>query len=296
MTGLSKNLRIVIIAACLPLIVFSTAAAQSNKCEAGIGNWSYRLADPYIKKTFATPDLRLQGISNWGELQRVGDVSRRSERCDHTHHKFKVVEGMSMVMPGVYVSGDVCSDDSTLIFEQEDYGRASIEAFRSASPGSYEYNNARNALANWYYPYQIGASQRVWNHNNERIILYAAYLSQVCEQLPSRVRVEARHNISRSPNGPQRPTNPYTYNVLYTGEFHPNSNSIELIADDKELEQQVFAALEDMWRNQAQQLIEFQRRLDAGFAFVALGAAGIHMTSECNQFPIGHPNRPPLCD
>ena len=296
MTGLSIIFRVAVITACIPLIVFSTGTAQSNKCEAGIGNWSYRLADPYIKKTLATPELRLQGIFNWGTLQHVGKISNRFDRCDHYHHKLKVVRELMMVMPGVYVSGDVCSDESTLVFEQEDHGRASIDAFRSASPGSYEYNNARNALADWYYPYQLGASQRVWNHNNERIILYAAYLSQVCEQLPSRVRVEARHNISRGPNGPQRPTNPYTYDVLYTGEFHPNSNRIELIADDKELEQQVFAALEDMWRGQAQQLFEFQRRLDAGFAFVALGVAGIHVSSECNQFPTGHPNRPPLCD
>ena len=89
----------------LSLIAIPKAAAQSNKCEAGIGNWSYRLTDPYIKKTFPTPELRLQGISNWGELRQVGDIARRSERCDSPHHKFKVVSGVSMVMPGVFVSG-----------------------------------------------------------------------------------------------------------------------------------------------------------------------------------------------
>ncbi|MCR9225625.1 MAG: hypothetical protein NXH70_16270 [Hyphomonas sp.] len=280
----------------LSLIAIPKAAAQSNKCEAGIGNWSYRLTDPYIKKTFPTPELRLQGISNWGELRQVGDIARRSERCDSPHHKFKVVSGVSMVMPGVFVSGEVCSDDSTLIFEQHGDESNAIAAFHSAASGSYEYNKARNALAHWYYPYHLGATQRLWNHNRERIFLYSAYLSQVCEQLPSRVRVEARTNISRGPNGPQRPTNAYTYDVIYSGEFYPNSGRIELIADDEEMEQQVFAALEEMWRSQAQQLIEFQRQLDVGFAFVALGVAGIHATSECNQFPVGHPERSPLCD
>lgn len=203
---------------------------------------------------------------------------------------------VSMVMPGVFVSGEVCSDDSTLIFEQHGDESNAIAAFHSAASGSYEYNKARNALAHWYYPYHLGATQRLWNHNRERIFLYSAYLSQVCEQLPSRVRVEARTNISRGPNGPQRPTNAYTYDVIYSGEFYPNSGRIELIADDEEMEQQVFAALEEMWRSQAQQLIEFQRQLDVGFAFVALGVAGIHATSECNQFPVGHPERSPLCD
>jgi hypothetical protein len=280
----------------LSALTIAPAMAQSNKCGAGIGNWSYRYADPYLKKTFASPELRLQGISNWGELQSVGQISNRFDRCDHNSHKRKIVPNTSMIMSGVFVSGEICSDSSTLIFEQGGDDSLANSTFRTATPGSYEHNKARNVLASWYYPYQLGGSQKIWNRNREIIILYTSYLSNVCETLPERVRVEARTNISRGPNGPQKPTTPFSYDVLFTGEFHPNSGRVELHPNDEEMQQRVLASLEQMWRNQTQQLVEFQRRLDAGFAFVALGVAGIHMTSECNQFPIGHPDRPPLCD